>query len=115
MQSFQQKYLILSAQTYRMQDESTGELREGISLGYIPDDNLEPYEDAEALKRGQVSRGKKVAKMALPIELQPKLKEFPGIYNVTLEFSIVGQKQQVRPKDIDFVSSVKLIQNNSKQ
>ena len=108
MQPFKQQYLFLSAQSYRMTDETTGEIREGISLSYIPDNDLSPSEDTEALSRGQLSRGKKVAKLSLPIDKLPKLNAFPALYDVTLEFSVVANKQQVRPKDIDFVSTVTL-------
>ena len=111
MQPFKQQYLFLSAQSYRMTDENTGEIREGISLSYVPDNNLSPYEDPEPASRGQVARGKKVAKLSLPIGKLEKLNAFPGLYDVTLEFSVVANKQQVRPKDIDFVSAVELVQS----
>lgn len=108
MKAFKQQYLFLSAQEYRMTNDETGEVNEGISLWYVPDDTLDAEEDEEAKERGQVARGKKVAKMALPMKALDKLKIFPAIYDATLEFVTVSQKQQVRLKDIDFVSAVKL-------
>ena len=109
MKPFKQQYLILSAQSYRMVDENTGAVNEGISLWYLPDDNLDPVEDPEATARGDIVRGIKVAKMSLPLKLAPKMSSFPGIYDVTLEMVTVAQKQQVRPKDIDFVATVKVV------
>ena len=40
---------------------------------------------------------------------------FPGLYDVTLEMVTVQQKQQVRPKDLDFVGTVKLVQEKQNQ
>ena len=111
MKPFKQQYLILSAQSYRIVDESTGAVNEGISLWYIPDDNLDPVEDEMAVARGDIVRGLKVAKMALPMKLASKMGSFPGLYDVTLEMVTVQQKQQVRPRDIDFIGTVKLVQD----
>jgi len=109
MKGFQQTYLCLSAQTYSIKDETTGQVNEGVSIQYVPDDTLDPETDELAASRGQISLGKKVAKMSLPVKVTEKLREFPGLYNVTLEMAIVAQKQQIRAKDIDFVSTVKLV------
>ena len=113
MKSFKQTYLLLSAQSYRIVGDN-GEVNEGVSLSYIPDDNLNPISDEQALSRGQVSLGHKTVKVALLIESVPKLKSFPGLYDVTLEFSVVAQKQQIRVKDIDFVSEVQLVKAQDK-
>ena len=115
MKAFKQTYLVLSAQSYRIVDEKTGEVNEGISMWYIPDDNLDPEVDEVAAGRGQMARGKKVAKMALPINTVDKLKDFPALYEVTLEMVTVANKQQVRPRDIDYVSTVKLVPEKAKQ
>ena len=115
MKAFKQTYLILSAQSYRIVDENTGATNEGISLWYIPDDTLDPVEDEAARIRGDIVRGMKVAKMSLPPEMSAKMGAFPGLYDVTLEMVTVQQKQQVRPKDIDFVATVKLVQEKQSQ
>ena len=115
MQAFKQQYLILSAQQYRMVDEDTGVVNEGISLWYIPSDNLEPTADEAATGRGDIVRGIKVAKASLPLSLKPKMSYFPALYDVTLEMATVAQKLQVKVKDIDFVTTVKLAPEKSGQ
>jgi len=109
MKAFKQTYLILSAQSYRIVDQETGVVNEGISLWYLPDDTLDPAEDELATARGDIVRGMKVAKFSLPLKAASKMNVFPALYDVTMEMVTVQQKQQVRPKDIDFVSTVKLM------
>ena len=113
MQKFQQQYLILSADTYSIRDEETKELNEGISIWYIPDNDIQPSVNPSS-SRGQASMGIKPVKMSLPLELVGKLQSVPGIYNVTLRMTAVLMKQQIRPVDIDFVSSVKLVMEKPK-
>ena len=108
MQPFKQDYLILSAQTYRMVDENTGVVNEGISVWYLPTDNLQPVEDEQSKVRGDLFRGVKVAKLALPLSLLSKIGSVPGLYSVTMEMVSVQQKLQVRARDLDLVGSVKL-------
>ena len=109
MQPFKQTYLILSAQEYRMVDEQTGAVIEGISLWYLPSEKLDPVEDEQAQARGEINRGIKVAKMNLPLSKKPKVSVFPALYDVTLEMATVQQRLQVRATDIDFVGTVKMI------
>ena len=115
MQGFKQTYLILSAQSYRMVDEDTGVVNEGISLWYLPSDSLDPVQDDIATVRGDIARGIKVAKMNLLLDKAPKMELFPALYEVSLEMATVQQRLQVRAKDIDFVSPVKLIPDKQAQ
>ena len=115
MKGFKQTYLFLSAQQYRIIDENTGSINEGISLWYLPDEQLEPEQDDLAASRGEIVRGKKVGKVALPLELAPKLGVFPALYEVTLEMVMVAQKQQVRVRDIDFISTVDVVKKDKQQ
>ena len=114
MKGFKQTYLFLSAQSYRIVDEQTGVVNEGISLWYLPDDTLEPEYDEQAAHRGDVVRGKKVGKVAIQPGLAPKLSDFPALYEVTLEMTMVAQRQQVRVRDIDFVSTVDVVPKKDK-
>ena len=106
---FKQSYLLLSALKYAMKDEETGAMIEGISVWYVMNDHLNPVEDEEALKRGQISRGMTPAKMSLPLSCEKNLNVFPGLYEVTMEMATVKNKQMIRPRDISFVSPVKLV------
>ena len=108
--------LFLSAQTYRIVNESTGEVtNEGISLRYIPSDNLEPAIDETAANRGQVSKGHKVAKVSLPIAKLNKCHNFPAFYNASMKFSVVGDKQQIQITDIDYLGDAVLMMDEPKQ
>jgi len=109
MQAFKQKYLCLSAQTYRMETES-GEILEGITIRYIPSNELTPCEDAQAYERGQISRGIKAAKMTLPISAKTQLGLFPAIYDVEIEMTVVADKLQARAKSIEYSNEVKLVE-----
>jgi hypothetical protein len=114
MQTFKQQYLCLNAQTYRIEVEDektkvkTGEIIEGITIRYIPTDDLSPQEDATALERKQISRGVKAAKLSMPLSNAHQLKEFPAIYDCEMELAVVGDKQQVRIRNINHVANVSL-------
>jgi hypothetical protein len=108
MQAFKQKYLVLSAQTYKIEDEKTKQVNEGVSIRYIPDDNLDPVKDERNANKGEYMYGKKVAKTSLPPGHIEKLQYLPGLYEVTLEMIIVADKQQIRVKDMELISTVRL-------
>jgi hypothetical protein len=111
MQAFKQQYLVLSAQTYRIEDEKTKQVNEGVSIRYIPDDNLDPTKDERQSANGNYLFGKKVAKASLPVGYIEKFQYLPGLYDVTLEMTIVADKQQIRVKDMELISTVKLTLN----
>ena len=108
MQAFKQQFLCLSAQTYSLTNEN-GEIVEGITIRYIPSNNLTPCEDETAYERGQISRGIKAAKMSLPITAKNQLNLFPAIYNVEIEMAVVADKLQAKAKSIEFAHEVELV------
>ena len=115
MQNFKQTFLFLSAQSYRIVNETTNEVtNEGISLRYITSDNLDPVVDETATSRGQLSKGQKVVKVALPINKLEKCKEFPALYEATMKFSVVNDKQQIQVTDIDYVGLARLTPDKPK-
>ena len=104
MQAFKQQYLILYAMPYRIEDKETGQINEGISIEYIPRNNLDPSTD-----EGRNVRGYRTAKGNLPISCQTKIGPFPALYDVTLEMvSNADRKMEIRPKDVDLVATVNL-------
>jgi len=106
-----QAMLILSAQSYQIKDEKTNEISaQGISVQYIPTDNLDPVYDMEAADRGTLSKGSKVAKVSLPYSMYAKISSlpFPGMYDASLKMSVVGGKMQLQITDIDYIGNVKL-------
>ena len=108
MQAFKQKYLFLSAQSYSIDQVEGKEPLTGVSVRYLPTDNLSPLVDQQALERGQTKKGVNHVKVSLPLAMLPKLQVLPGLYEATLEMSVAQEKQQVRITDIEFMSAVTL-------
>ena len=115
MQNFKQRYLMLFASPYSIQNEN-GNTNEGVSGYFIMDDNLNPRTDEEAAARGQAIHGIKPTKMNMPFGTVPKLQGVPGIYDVTLKMVskrvMVGNERVEMPSmqivDIDFISTVQM-------
>ena len=104
-----QTCLILSASTYAIPDEKTGEIKNsGLTIFYLPTDNLSPTEDPTAQKRGQMSKGMQPAKISFPKEMQQKVNSVPGMYELTLQMVVRQLKTQIQPVDIDFIGDVDL-------
>ncbi|MCL2223496.1 MAG: hypothetical protein FWB96_00855 [Defluviitaleaceae bacterium] len=108
MQEFKQKCLVLSATTYKMTDEKTGETNSGLTLFYIPTDKLTPEDDAAARGRGQISLGIQPSKVTLPIDLQTKVKHAPALYELTLKLVTRQLKAQIQPINLEYVSLAEL-------
>jgi hypothetical protein len=109
MTCIKQTCLFLSAQSYKITDENTGEINSGISLWYISDNSLLPCSDELSEKKvGVISRGFKPMKTAIPLDMMGKLGSFPGLYEVSFEMVSVANKAQLRFRDIAPVSSVRL-------
>jgi CHAT domain-containing protein len=89
--------------------KKTGEIIEGITIRYLPNNELTPCEDTASKERGQISRGLKPAKLTLPIDKKDQLNVFPALYNVEIEMAVVADKLQARIKNIAFASEVKLV------
>ena len=110
MQPFKQRYIVLYAIPYRMVDTDTGYVNEGVSIEYITRDNLEPFVDPS-----RSDRGYKTVKAALPASCEPKLGACPGFYDLTLEMvSNKDRKQEIRVRDMDFVSAIKVSEESVK-
>jgi len=109
MQPFKQTFLCLYARPYTITDEKTGEVTaEGISIKYVPTNNLDPITDEEAAALGQDVRGVNTAKFTMPLSSLSKLGVFPALYDVDLQVKVVADKLQIRAKDIQFKSTVRL-------
>jgi len=121
MQKIIQNYLILSAKQYRVEvadevtNQKTGEIIEGVTVRYLPDNDLTPRANQDIEVAGLLSRGLEPAKLSLPLEKANQISELPGLYNVELEFVIVRDKQQVRIKNLEFVSAARLTQVKHEQ
>jgi hypothetical protein len=106
MNQLKQRYLILTAFAYSIEDEKDATKKnEGISMWYFPDDKLDPiWEDGGRL-------GKAPLKGNVPIDKSYKLNQVPGLYDCTIEIKMVRGQPGIAIKDIDFVSGVKLVED----
>jgi len=101
MQNFNQKYLMLFASPYTIENEN-GTKNEGVSAYFLMDDNLKDRTDEEAAARGQAVHGIKPTKMNLPFSAVPELKAVPGLYEVTLK--MVSKRVEVRGEKVEIPS-----------
>ena len=114
MTGLKAKVILLSADTYRITDQQTGEINSGMNFWYIMAENLD-NKDREA-RGDNVSKGILPTQGSLPVEKVLKLKSVPGIYEFTLEMKTVKQtahgqskmNAQIAPVDLDFVGDIKL-------
>ena len=113
MQSFKQRYLMLFASPYSIENKD-GTRNEGISAYFVMDDNLNPKVDEEAANRGQAIHGIKPTKMNLPYSIAGKVRTAPAFYDC--EVKIVTKRVEQRGQtiemptmqiiNVDFVSTV---------
>ncbi|SIQ89560.1 hypothetical protein SAMN05880570_2642 [Paenibacillus sp. RU4T] len=90
--------LILSTNAYRLQDEVTGEIREGVTL-----------QIADQPSTTSRQKGLAVSKITAPIEALPNLATVPGYYDV--EYSIrpgAGGKARVEYRSAKFIAPLEL-------
>jgi hypothetical protein len=108
MQDFKQRCLVLSASTYQITDEKGEVTAEGMTIFYLPTDNLELQDDQVARGRGQMSLGLQPAKVTMPLEMQQKILQAPAMYELTLKMVTRQMKAQIQPVDFEFVGNVEL-------
>ena len=114
MNGLQQECLVLSASTYSVKDEKTGETNSGLTIFYLPTDNLSPVEDEQALERGEMSRGLQPAKVSLPLKMKDKVFSVPGLYGLTLRMVTRQLRTQIQPVDIQFICDVDMRRTQQK-
>lgn len=92
------KCILLYSRPYRMVDEKTGQVNEGISMQYLTSDNLNPVSDKD-------SKGIKSAKDSLPLAFAEKITEVPALYELSFSMSVNAQgKPQMKVTDVNFIS-----------
>jgi len=114
---FTQRYILLAADTYRIVNDSTGEINEGMNIWYLMDDTLVNL-DHEA--RGEnISKGIKPTQASLPFESINKLKSVPGMYEMSFDMTTIREKARyegghskmsatIVMKDIKFVGDIEV-------
>jgi hypothetical protein len=108
MNGMKQTCLVLSASTYEMTDEKTGKQSSGLTVFYLPTDNLAPQADELAKSRGQMGHGIQPSKVTLPIEKKTKIVNAPALYELTFQMVTRQLKTQVQPVDIDYIAEAEL-------
>jgi len=95
------KAIVLFANPWAMEDERTGQRREGITLEYIMTDDLKPVINEDG------SMGFRHVKESLSIEKMPQVKKVPGVYEMQYTLSVSKGKPIMKLQNINFVSEVK--------
>lgn len=97
----QVKAIVLFANPWRMQDEKTGQMREGITVEYVMADNLSPVTNEDG------SVGHRVVRESMNINNAPQIIKVPGIYEMTYGFNIRKGKPVMKLMGMQFVSEYK--------
>ena len=100
------KMTLLSSQPYRIVNEKTGEITEGLTLFFYNKDSFTPAEQ----ERGAFTvKGNKPFKANLPISMESKIKTAPGLYEVEIEMQAsADMKAQLRVIDLEFLGELEL-------
>jgi len=114
MKDLKATYILLSADTYSIKDQNTGEINDGLNIWYLTDDVLE-NQDRDA-RGNNISKGILPTQGSLPFYCASKLVSVPGMYEVSLRMTTVKQTrnngtkmaQSIVPVDLKFVGDIKL-------
>jgi hypothetical protein len=108
MNGMKQICLVLSASTYKIEDEKTGEINSGLTVFYVPTESLSPEEDLSARERGHIAHGMQPSKVSLPIAAREKVVTAPALYELTFKMVTRQLKMQVQPVDLEYIGNVQL-------
>lgn len=98
-----QPIILLYASQYRIQDEKTGEIKEGITANYYFNTRLEVVGNANG------SVGTRPAKGSIPIDCFRKIVKAPAIYDAEFIMNIGSDGKPVLAiSDLDFLSEVEI-------
>ena len=93
--------ILLYAGQYQIVDESSGEIKQGVTCNYYFNTDLR----AEDNKNG--SKGTRPAKGSIDFELMKKIKSAPALYNAKFEMNIGSDgKPVLKILDLDYVSDI---------
>ena len=95
-----QRCILLYAMPYSIEEEN-GAKNEGISLSYLPLDDLKPQADPD---RG--SKGVAPCKQSVSVDFATQLVSLPGIYDVNFALRTVQSKPTLVPLSFGYVGEV---------
>lgn len=103
-----QKIILLFANYYRMVDERTGAVTEGISSNYYFNTELKPMGN----DNGAV--GMRPAKGGIPLDCLRKIEVAPAIYEASFDMTIGSDgKPVLKIVDLDFVEELCMVPASS--
>lgn len=94
------KAIVLFANPWKMQDEITGIVKEGITLEYVMTDNLSPVKNEDG------SMGYRHVKESININNGKQIVKVPGIYEMTYGYTIKRGKPFMKLMSVEFMSEV---------
>lgn len=94
------KAIVLFANPWRMQDEMTGKVREGITVEYVMTDNLDPVTNEDG------SMGYRHVKESINIHNAKQIVKVPGIYEMNYGYTIKRGKPVMMLAEMKFLSEV---------
>lgn len=104
MEDLKVRVLILYAKPYRINDEQTGEIKEGVSCNYYMGDKLETVLNKDG------SRGMRPAKCSLDIDKFSKIITAPAFYDAQFEMTVGADgKPVLKITDLEFTSTARLV------
>jgi hypothetical protein len=93
--------IVTYAKPWEMEDEKTGKMRSGLTVEFYATEALTPVENDDD------SYGYRSSKESLPKDCLRKIKEVPGLYELTMTLQAgAKQKLQLKLSDLDFVESI---------
>lgn len=96
-----QEVIVLYAGYYSIQDEKTGEVKEGVSVSYYLSASLNAIENVN----GTV--GLRPAKCTVSPDVLPKIKKAPALYNAEFIMTVDSKgKPSLLISDLEYISQV---------
>lgn len=93
--------ILLYAGAYRIPDEKTGEIKEGVTCNYYFNTNLDAIDNTN----GTV--GTRPAKGSMDVSLMRKIVKAPALYDAEFEMSIASDgKPVLKICDLEYISQV---------
>jgi hypothetical protein len=94
--------IIYYSKAWDMQDEKTGERRQGVSVEYLAVKNLAPVVNDDG------SKGVRHTKESIPLDKLDKLEKVPGVYKLDFGMKPGSRgKMEVKLVDVTYVGDVK--------
>ena len=96
--------ILLYAAAYSIADESTGQIKEGITCNYYFNTNLDAIDNTNG------SWGTRPAKGSIDVQLMKKIVKAPALYDAEFEMNVGSDgKPVLKIRDLDYISQVEIV------